>query len=146
MPLSLPLRMNEVKFRIRKLDIPNTELDPDYREPVGGNKVRGLTVEVIGQIARGTEGLFRMRPTQTGNAEPSIFHAVFRPRQLEAAGLADPYFIPGDLIESVDMKGDVRPLNLVITSVRKGSGLESVGRWLLVHVDAEQRTETLGSL
>lgn len=142
----LPLRINEMIFRIRHLDVPATELDPDFREPVGGNKVLGTVVTVKGQLARGTEAFFRMQRTQTGNANPSTFHAVFRPSDLESAGLVDPYFKPGDVVVSMEIFGDVRTLNFVITSVRKGSGLKSQDAWLLVHIDAEQDTDKLGSL
>lgn len=146
MPLMRPVRINESEFEIRVLDIPGTEVDPDFREPVGGNKKRGTIVTVTGQVARGTEQFFKMQPSQTGNANPSTLHAVFRPRDLESKGLADPYFKPGDLVVSVAMNGDKRTLNFVITSCRKGSPLKSVGRWLLVHIDASQDVDKLGSL
>jgi len=141
----LPLRINTMEFEIRKLDVPGTKVDPDFLEPVGGNKKLGLLVTVKGQL-RGTESFFRMQASQTGNSRPSTMHAVFRPRDLEAAGLVDPYFAPGDTVVSVAMHGDKRQIDFVILSVRKGSGLESVGRWLLVHIDAEQDRDKLGSL
>lgn len=141
----LPLRINTVEFEVRKLDVPNTELDPDFREPVGGHKPREAIVTVKGQLGRGTEGFFRMDPSLTGNAKPSTFHAVFRPTDLEAAGLVDPYFKPGDLFVSVSMHGDKRTLNFPVLSVRKGSALESVGKWVLLHVDCEQDRDKLGS-
>lgn len=141
----LPLRINEMTFKIRRLDVPGTEMDPDFREPVGGNKKRGVEVAVTGQLARGTEAFFRMQRTTTGNALPSSFHAVFRPRDLETAGLVDPYFKPGDLVVSMAIDGDERQMDFEVTSVRKGSGLKSQKKWLLVHLDAEQRVDKLGS-
>lgn len=153
MALFLPLRINEMTFKVRLLGLPPvTEVDPDFREPVGGNKVRGVEILVKGQLARGTESFFRMNPTQTGNslqssgAPAQVLHVVFRPRDCETAGLVDPYFKPGDMIVSMAMEADERQLNMVVTSCRKGSGLKSQGRWLLVHVDAESDRDKLGSL
>lgn len=140
----LPLRINEATFTFERLAVATTPMDTDFNEPVSHNQF-SATVDVVGQVSRMVESLNRLQRAQTGDAKPETMHAVFRPKQLEDAGVV---LKKGDRLLKISVDGDevVMSPPLVIVAVTKGSYLKSQSKHLLVHVDFEQNRDTLGSL
>lgn len=138
----LPLRINEATFTFEQLNKPGTGIDSDFREPVS-HKRRGARIEVLGQVSAMVHTLARLQRTQTGDAKPETMHAVFRPRDLVAAGVT---IKQGDRLVKIAVNGDGIDVSLIVIDVTKGSYLKSQGKHLLVHVNFEQDREKLGSL
>ncbi len=134
--MSLPLRMNEVEVKIKRLDEAGTVIDPDFREARRQKKFSDpITVKC--QVNFGQKTLEDTARTHTGDAEPSSGWLVFKLSYLAALGWEPK---KGDRV--IEIAG--RPVDLRVRQTRPESPLR--GKFLLLYVVLEEVKEERSSL
>lgn len=135
MSVALPMRMNLVRIKLRRLNVPATPQDSDFREPMRSKAFE--EVEVQGQVNFGSKQVDQRGRTMIGDWPRSSAHLVFKMADLQAAG-----FEPrkGDRVSEIAG----RPLDFEIGEVRPESPLR--GAFLLLYCEMEEVKEERASV
>lgn len=143
---SYPKRWNPVDIKIQRLDVPNTFIDDDFREPVSKKK-RFTTITLRGQVNFGdraftVEERSRAAP---GDEDVTKAHVVFRRKDLVDAGLWD-NAAPEDNLKKGDKIIEIagESFDLIFSEIRPESPLR--GKFLLIYGEFEHEREERGAV
>lgn len=138
-----PVRINEHFITFQLLDRPNTTIDEDFNEPIGGDLLSPNVITAVGQT-NFRSGPFRSRTmTLSGDEELIRGHLIFTLPELIDKGLATEV---GDAITFEFSKGDriilvdgIR-VDFEIVEIRTESPL--FGDFLLVYIELVHGQDT----
>jgi len=131
-----PISMNLVDITIKQLDVVNTHVDSDFREPIS-RKVEGASITLQGQINFGNKAFKNDSDERSGNNALTIGHVLFKKSVLDDQSIV---LRKGDRVIAIASQAT----DLIIHEVRPESPLD--GDFLLIYCELEEDKQKHSSI